>query len=281
MYYHNVTEDEAKKLIKKDAVRNGIVFIVIGIMFAVVCIGTLSKTTDITDYFIGGFFFLAFTAAGIYLFCQPSIAIKKDQALDDPDSKVYRKNQAVLESRRKFIVKNSRRRKKLKHLSGRDYKKVLEEYSRLGMNTEEAESDFSESKYYAANYGVFSVSRKVFLSAQDRFVLPVSSAVWVFTGYKKHYTARAVTRQYHLLIFFENGYAAKVICPEELCSQITEDIAENGNCVTTGYSAELMQLYLDAPDKFRYAVKPASEIQYRPVNLSLRPLPQTIYYVRE
>lgn len=285
MYYRHVSNEEAKKIVKKGAVIDGFIFAIIAALIAVIFVGTIEDNQMISDFVIWIMFFLSFIIMSIYSFCKPSIIEKKDQALDNPNSKIYKKNQARLESSRKYILKRSSKHKNLRHiLSRKNYRKVMEGYSKLGMNESEAESDFNEGKVYIANSSTFSISSKAFASTREEYVVSINSIVWVFTGYEKYYTSNVMSplvRLHHLFIVFEDGCVSNVSCPEELCSLITEDIVNYGNCVTTGYSDEMLQLYLSAPEKFRYAVKPSESIQYQPVNLTLRPLPLTIYYYPE
>lgn len=285
MYNRHVSIEEMRKIIKKNSVTYGIVFIIIAVLIAVVFIGTIEDWTEPYDYFSWSIMILPFIVMSIYSFRIPSIIEKKDRALDNPDSRIYRKNQARLKSSRKYIQKISAKHKGIRRiLSRKEYRQLMEKYGALGIDEDEAERDFNESKVYISNYSTFSVSRKAFVSTRIKYVALMESIVWVFTGYDNVYSGNLSStyfRRHHLFIIFENGFASTVPCPEELCSLITEDIVNSGNCVTTGYSDEMFQLYLSAPDKFRYAVKPTGNIQYQPVNLYLKQLPITVYCSQE
>lgn len=161
--------------------------------------------------------------------------------------------------------------------TGKHYRLILSGYADHGMDRHEAESDFAGTKAYIKDFEVMSVSRKIFLSTGEAVVLSVPSIVWVFAGYLKCDTFKRngirsySERTYHLIIGLESGEAIQVSCPEELCTIIIDDIVSSGNGVTTGFSEELLKLYISDPGNFRYAVKPVADIQYVPVNYSIIP----------
>jgi len=165
----------------------------------------------------------------------------------------------------------------IRAFTGKHYRQILKGYAEHGMDRREAESDFAATKAYISDFEVMSVSQKIFLSTATADVLSVSSIVWVYSAYAKfdEFKRKGVhsysKRTHHLILGLENGSVVQIGCPEELCSVIINDLVHYGNCITTGYSEEMKDLYVASPENFRYAVKPLTDVKYEPVNMILVP----------
>lgn len=68
-------------------------------------------------------------------------------------------------------------------LFGKNYKAVLAEYQKHGLNKSEAEEDFATSKTYIISTEVISVSSRFLIYSSIPLVLSVDDIVWAYSGY--------------------------------------------------------------------------------------------------
>lgn len=112
--YYNA--DQFSKKLKGESAFSGISSSIIGVMilgvFAIMGIDLQSPGLVL----FGAALCSVFVAAGVYFFRRPQIMEKRDRDLDDPESRLYKKKQARLESKKEKILKNSDRHKSLRYI---------------------------------------------------------------------------------------------------------------------------------------------------------------------
>ncbi len=319
MSYKYINEDKFKNDRAKNSRISGIVTMSIGAVFWFIAIFLTIQEHDKGFLIMFGIIGLFFIIGGIYIYNQVKVIEKKLRALDDPNSKSYKKKQAELEEERQRYLKNAEKHKSLKFilrfrktlisfiltficvaltlffmligtisiillifdfclivsfiytLGGGQYRVLMSGYAEHGLDRDEAESDFAESRAYMVSNDVMSVSSRFFLSTSEAIILSLEDIVWVYSSFDiiDHYRRGGMydysTRKYCLMFGLDNGMLIKAQCPESLCPLIIDDVVQNGYSITSGYSDELMELFTADPEHFRNAVKPTENITYTPV----------------
>lgn len=158
-------------------------------------------------------------------------------------------------------------------LFGKQYRSMLAEYAKCGIDKSEAENDFSRSRAYIISTDVIAISSRFIIASGENIVLPVQDIVWIYSGYDNIHKYSSgmyshTERKYCVIIGLSNGQTAKIACPEELCTVIIDDVSKVGTLVTIGYSEELQKLFDTIPENFRGAVKGHMNIITVPVGPS-------------
>lgn len=150
----------------------------------------------------------------------------------------------------------------------KNYDMLFRQYKNFGLDKAQAEADFKESLFYTVSTEFVYVSSKFIYDSQSGLLLPVSDVVLVFAGYDRQVSQKIVSKvevAHYLVVCMANGKIHKLMCPEDLGPVLKDDIVNAGNSVTTGYSYELFNMYLSAPDKFRFDYKPLDNVTQMPV----------------
>ena len=155
-------------------------------------------------------------------------------------------------------------------LFGKQYRSMLAEYAKYGLDKPEAESDFSGSRAYLISTDVVAVSSRFIIASENNIVIPIEDIVWIYSGYDNIHKYSSgmyshTERKYCVIIGLYNGRQAKIACPEELCTVIVDDVSSVGTLVTIGYSKELQKLFDTDPEGFRSSVKDQMNIITTPV----------------
>ncbi len=163
-------------------------------------------------------------------------------------------------------------------LCGRRYKIFVKGYALLGLEKDEAKSDFASSRVYFYLSEAISVSSRIIMASKQLIMINIEKIVWVYAGYDNYNQYNFfgkvyshTNRRYCVVFSLSTGNQIKLYCPEELCSVLINDVLCSGIAVTAGYAPELQQLFDSDPENFRNAVKNGIETDMSPFG------PVTVY----
>ncbi len=116
MVYRYMDSKKIEKRRRKSTAISGIGSLIIGLIFILGGIFFLAALKSLAGLIFMFIFAFVFIAAGIYFFNQIKIEEKRSQALDDPNSRIYKKRQRNIEKRKNKYLSRAEKHKSLKSI---------------------------------------------------------------------------------------------------------------------------------------------------------------------